>query len=181
MTDDFSDEEFAPIAAAMKKLPSFAPSPHFADKVMARVRNPGIVNIPARTEIRSIAPSYVAPIERHASMPAIQPDLRRSLPARIAVTALVASLGVTMTAIVLVGVFNFNLFMLISRVFGESTMTFLARLASDAGTSVTATAANTAAAASTVMGAAVVASFAAGAVAATAALRAAASASRKAA
>jgi len=37
LIDDFSDDDFAPIAAAMKELPYFAPSPHFADKVMARV------------------------------------------------------------------------------------------------------------------------------------------------
>jgi hypothetical protein len=95
--------------------------------------------------------------------------------------ALVASLGVTMTAIVLVSVFNFDVFLLVSRIFGQSTMAFLASLATDAGATATATASSTAAAAGTATGIAAIASFAAGAAAATAALRAAASASRKAA
>lgn len=165
----------------MKQLPSFSPSPQFADKVMARVRIPGAQRVPAAGEIRAIAPAYRAPIERRASSPVAQPEIRRSIPARIAAAALVTSLGVTMTAVALVVLFDLNLFMLVSRVFGASTMTFLATLASDATASATATAAGTAAAASTATGMAVVGSFAAGLVAATAALRVAASASRKAA
>jgi|SRR5687768_4298703 len=165
----------------MKQLPSFSPSPQFADKVMARVRIRGAVQAPIHSEIRSIAPAYRAPLERRAAPPMAQPDIRRSIPARIAATALATSLGVTMTAVALVVFFDLNLFMLISRIFGASTMTFLATLASDATASVTATAASTAAAAGTAAGMAVVGSFAAGMVAATAALRAAASASRKAA
>lgn len=114
-------------------------------------------------------------------MPVARPDIRRSIPARIAATALATSLGVTMTAVALVVFFDLNLFVLVSRIFGASTMTFLATLASDATASATATAASTAAAAGTGTGIAVVGSFAAGLVAATAALRAASSASRKAA
>jgi hypothetical protein len=181
LTDDYSEEEFAPIAAAMKNLPSFAPSPRFADKVMARVRIEGASNLPVAAEIRSVAPVYRAPIERRAPAPVVQTDYRRSLPARMLAGALVASLGVTMTAVVLVSVFNFNLFLLISRVFGESTMAFLASFATDAVATTTATATSTIAAAGTASGALVAGSFAIGAVAATAALRAAASASRRAA
>ena len=181
MTDHYSDEEFAPIAAAMKQLPSFSPSSQFADKVMARVRIPGALPAPAPGEIRVVAPAYRAPIERRDPMPVAQPDIRRSIPARIAATALATSLVVTMTAVALVVFFDLNLFVLVSRIFGASTMTFLATLASDATASATATAASTAAAAGTGTGMAVVGSFAAGLVAATAALRAASSASRKAA
>lgn len=180
MTDDFSDEEFAPIAAAMKQLPQFAPSPHFADKVMAQVRIGGAVQVPVVRDIRAMEPRYNAPIERRAPAP-MQPDLRRSIPARIAATALVASLGMTMTVVALVAFFDLNLFMFVSRIFGASTMTFLTGLATDATASVTATAAGAAASAGTGAGMAVFGSFAAGAVAATAVLRAAASASRKAA
>ena len=181
MTDDFSDEEFAPIAAAMKQLPQFAPSPHFADKVMAQVRIGGAVQVPVVRDIRAMEPRYNAPIERRAPAPMHQPDLRRSIPARIAATALVASLGMTMTVVALVAFFDLNLFMFVSRILGASTMTFLTGLATDATASVTATAAGAAASAGTGAGMAVFGSFAAGAVAATAVLRAAASASRKAA
>lgn len=180
MTDDYSNDDFAPIAAAMKNLPSFAPSPHFADKVMARVRVEGAKNLPVAAEIHSIAPVYHA-MERRASAPVASTDYRRSLPARLIAASLVASLGVTMTAVVLVTVFNFNLFMLISRVFGESTMAFLASFASTTVATTSATATSTVAAAGTMTGALVAGSFAVGAVAATAVLRAAASASRKAA
>lgn len=181
MKPDFPDEEFASIAAAMHQLPSFSPSPEFADKVMARVRIPGAVPVPAPGEIRAVRPSYRAPIERRTISTALQPEIRRSIPARIAAAALVTSLGVTMTAVAMVVFFDLNLFMLVSRIFGANAMTFLASLASDAGVSATATAANSVAAAGTATGIAVVGSFAAGMVAATAALRAAASASRKAA
>jgi hypothetical protein len=148
---------------------------------MARVRVPGAVPMPAPGEIRVVAPAYRAPIERRTSVTVAQPDLRRSIPARIAATAIATSLGVTMTAVALVVFFDLNLFVLVSRIFGASTMTFLSTLAADATASASATAASTAAAAGTATGVAVVGSFAAGMVAATAALRAAASASRKAA
>ncbi len=164
----------------MKQLPQFAPSPHFADKVMAQVRIGGAVQVPVVRDIRAMEPRYNAPIERRAPAP-MQPDLRRSIPARIAATALVASLGMTMTVVALVAFFDLNLFMFVSRIFGASTMTFLTGLATDATASVTATAAGAAASAGTGAGMAVFGSFAAGAVAATAVLRAAASASRKAA
>lgn len=180
MTENFSDKEFEPIAAAMKKLPQFAPSPHFADKVMARVRMPASSQVPVIAYSRSIEPAWSAPVERRSPQ-VPQTDLRRSIPARLAATALAASLGVTMTAIALVAFFDLNLFVLVSRIFGQSTMTFLAGLAADASASASATAASSAAAAGTAAGMAVIGSFAAGAVAATAALRAAASASRKAA
>jgi hypothetical protein len=86
-----------------------------------------------------------------------------------------------MTIVALVTFFDLNLFVLVSRVFGQSTMTFLAGLASDASATATSTATGAAAAAGTGTGIAVIGSFAAGAVAATAALRAAATASRRAA
>lgn len=181
MTDHFPDEEFAPIAAAMKELPQFAPSPQFADKVMARVRIDGAVQVPLVRDVRAVAPRYSAPVERRASASLQQPDLRRSLPARLAATALVASLGVTVTVVALVAFLDLNLLAFVSRIFGASTMTFLAGLASDATASATSTAAGATASAGTPGGLAVIGSFAAGAVAATAVLRAAASASRKAA
>ncbi len=148
---------------------------------MARVLIPGAVPVPAPGAIRGIAPAYREPIERRTFSPALEPEIRRSIPARIAAAALVTSVGVTMTAVALVVFFDLNLFMLVSRIFGANTMTFLASLATDAGASATATAASSVAAAGTATGIAVVGSFAAGMVAATAALRAAASASRKAA
>jgi hypothetical protein len=184
LTDHFSDEEFAPIAAAMKELPYFAPSPQFADKVMARVRIPGAAGVPARVEAapvvhvrRPVAPVY-ASSERRAVQ---QTDLRRSIPARIAAAAIVASATVTITAIALVSIFNLDLFLLVSRVFGPTTVSFLTALATDASAGVTSAASAASASAGTAAGAAVIGSFAAGAVAATVALRAAASASRKAA
>ena len=181
MTDNFSEEEFAPIAKAVKDLPYFAPSPQFADKVMAHVRIPGAVQVPAAADRRSIQPAWSAPIERRSPTPVPQTNYRRSIPARIAAASLVASIGVTMTVVALVTLFDLNLFVLISRIFGQSTMTFLASLVTDATATATATASSGAAAAGTATGIAVIGSFAAGAVAATAALRAAATASRKAA
>ena len=86
-----------------------------------------------------------------------------------------------MTVVALVTLFDLNLFVLVSRIFGQSTMAFLAAMASDVTATAGATAAGGAAAAGTATGMAVIGSFAAGAVAATAALRAAANASRKAA
>ena len=181
MTDYFPEEEFAPIAKAMKDLPYFAPSPQFADKVMARVRIPGAVRVPVVADRRSIEPAWTAPIERRSPTPVPQTNYRRSIPARIAAATLVASLGVTMTVVALVTFFDLNLFVLVSRIFGQSTMAFLASMASDATATAAATASSGAAAAGTTTGMAVIGSFAAGAVAATAALRAAATASRKAA
>ena len=184
MTDYFSEEEFAPIAKAMKDLPYFAPSPQFADKVMAHVRVRGAVQVPVVPVVadrRAIQPAWSAPIERRSPTPVPQTNYRRSIPARLAAAALVASLGVTMTAVALVAFFDQSLFVLISRIFGQSTMAFLAAMASDATATASATAASSAAAAGTATGMAVIGSFAAGVVAATAALRAAANASRKAA
>ena len=181
MTDNFSEEEFAPIAKAMRDLPYFAPSPQFADKVMAHVRVPGAVQVPIVAERRAVQPVWSAPIERRSPTQVPQTNYRRSIPARLAAAALVASLGVTMTAVALVAFFDQSLFVLVSRIFGQSTMSFLAAMASEATTSASATAASSVAAAGTTTGLAVIGSFAAGAVAATAALRAAATASRKAA
>jgi hypothetical protein len=180
---DYPEEEFAPIAKAMKDLPYFAPSPQFADKVMARVRVPGAVQVPAVSDRRAVepVPMWSAPIERRSPAPVPQTSYRRSIPARIAAAALVASVGVTMTAVALIAIFDVNLFVLVSRIFGQGTVSFLASLASDASASATATVSSGTAAAGTVTGMAVIGSFAAGAVAATAALRAAATASRKAA
>jgi hypothetical protein len=181
LTDYFSEEEFAPIAKAMKDLPYFAPSPQFADKVMAHVRVPGAVQVPAVADRRAIQPAWSAPIDRRSPTPVPQTNYRRSIPARLAAAGLVASVGVTMTVVALITLFDVNLFVLVSRIFGQSTMAFLAAMASDATASAGATAASGAAALGTTAGMAVIGSFAAGAVAATAALRAAASASRKAA
>jgi hypothetical protein len=185
LIDDFSDADFAPIAAAMKELPYFAPSPHFADKVMARVSVAGAapvpVPLPVAARSRQVAPRYIAPPVPHQSYVPARADLRRSIPARIAATALVASFGAAVTAIVLVTVFNVDLFVLLSRVFGEGAIGFLASLASDASASASATAASSSAAVGTATGAAVIGSFIAGAAIATAGLKAAASASRKAA
>jgi hypothetical protein len=185
LTDNISDQEFAPIAAAMKKLPQFSPSADFADKVMARVRVQGPARLPATAAPvaparRSYpAPSYAASIDRRAS--SVPSDYRRSIPARIAAASLVAAVGVTMATVALVSLFNLDVFLLVSRVFGPGTMSFLTALATDAGSAASATAASAGAAAGTATGLAVMGSFAAGAVAATAALRAAATASRKAA
>ena len=188
MTDNYSDQEFAPIAAAMKELPYFSPSPQFADKVMARVRVRGVIQVPAIVETPSVRPvrrSSPAPVyasvDRRSAAPVERADLRRSVPARIAAAALVASLSVTMATVALVTLFNFDIFLLVSRVFGPGTMSFLAALATDASATATGTAAGAVASAGTAAGMAVLGSFAAGAVAATAALRAAASASRRAA
>lgn len=182
MTDYFpEEEEFAPIAKAMKDLPYFAPSPQFADKVMAHVRVPGASKVPAAADRRELQPAWSAPIERRSPTQVPQTNYRRSVPARIAAAALVASVGVTMTVVALVALFDVNLFVLVSRIFGQSTVSFLASLASEASASASATASSGAAAAGTTAGMAVIGSFAAGAVAATAALRAAATASRKAA
>ena len=185
MTDFYSDEEFAPIAAAMKELPYFAPSPHFADKVMARVHVGGAANVPAVAKPASV-PAQSRPLpypeysfERRVSVQVPQADIRRSIPARIAAAALVASLGVTMATVALVAFFNVDLLLLVSRVFGASTVNFLSALVTE--TSATATASGAAASAATATGAAVVGSFAAGLVVATVGLRAAASASRRAA
>ena len=181
MTDYFSDEEFAPIAKAMKDLPYFAPSPQFADKVMAHVRVPGAVKVPSLADTIAMQPRWSAPIERRAPAPVPQTDVRRSIPARIAAASLVASVGVTMSIVALVSLFDLNLFVMVSRIFGTGTMNFLASLASQTASAAGATASTSAAAAGTATGMAVIGSFAAGAVAATAVLRAAANASRKAA
>ena len=181
MTDNFSEEEFAPIAKAMKDLSYFAPSPQFADKVMARVRVPGASQVPAVAESKALEPRYSARIERRAPAPVPQTNLRRSIPARIAAAGLVASLGVTMALVAIVSLFDIPLFVLVSRIFGQGTMTFLASLAADATAAANTAVAGSAAAAGTATGMAVIGSFAAGAVAATAALRVAATASRKAA
>jgi hypothetical protein len=181
LTDYFSEEEFAPIAKAMKDLPYFAPSPQFADKVMAHVRVPGAVQVPVVADRRAVQPAWSAPIERRSPTPVPQTNYRRSIPARLAAAGLVASVGVTMTVVALITLFDVNLFLLVSRIFGQSTMAFLAGMASDVTATAGATAAGGAAAAGTATGMAVIGSFAAGAVAATAALRAAATASRKAA
>jgi hypothetical protein len=181
LTDYFEEEQFAPIAKAMKDLPYFAPSPQFADKVMAHVRINGASEVPAIADHRAVQPVWAAPIERRNPALVPQPSLRRSLPARIAAASLVASVGVTMTIVALVSVFNLDLFVLVSRIFGTSTMAFLSGLATQASATASATAASSTAAAGTAAGMAVIGSFAAGAVAATAALRVAASASRKAA
>jgi hypothetical protein len=181
LTDNFSEEDFAPIAKAMQDLPYFAPSPQFADKVMARVRIPGAVQVPAVADRRAIEPAWSAPIERRSPHPVPQTNYRRSIPARLAAASLVATVGVTMTVVTLIALFDVNLFVLVGRIFGQSTMAFLASMAADATASATATASSTAAAAGTGTGLAVIGSFAAGAVAATAALRAAATASRRAA
>ena len=182
MTDDFPEEEFAPIAAAIKQLPYFSPSRQFADNVMSRVHVKGVSSVPAKASPVSIQPAFHrAPVERRTALPARDIDIRRSVPARLAATALAASIGLTMTVVVLVAMFDVNLFVLISRIFGQSTMNFLASLTANASAWAQAITSSTVAAAGTATGLAVVGSFAAGVVASTAVLRAAASASRKAA
>ena len=164
----------------MKDLPYFAPSPQFADKVMARVRVQGAISVPQLADTLAMR-AWPAPIERQAPAPVPQTDYRRSIPARLAAASLVASLGVTVTLVTLVSISDLNLFMLVSRIFGAGTMTFLSGLAASVSSTASATAASSTAAAGTAAGAAVIGSIAAGAVAATAALRAAATVSRKAA
>lgn len=181
LTDSHSEEEFAPIAAAMKELPYFAPSPHFADKVMARVRVPGPAQVHP-VAARPALPSYgTRSIERRTSSPIAQPDLRRSIPARIAATALVASVGLSMAMVTLVALFDIDLIVLVARVFGDNAVTFLSAMAAEASTYASGTVAGSISSAGTAAGAAVAGSFAAGLLAATAVLRAAASASRRAA
>ncbi len=167
----------------MKKLPYFEPSPHFADKVMARVNVAGAVPVPvpAVARPRSVATGYIASVARREYPVAAVPDLRRSIPARLAATALVASFGAAVTVALLVTVFNVDLIVFLTRIFGEGAVAFVASIAADAATSAGATATSTSAAIGTAAGAAVVGSFVAGASLATAGLRAAASASRKAA
>jgi hypothetical protein len=133
-----------------------------------------------------IAPSRPVSYPEHAlgpmaAMTVERTDLRRSIPARIAVAGLVASAGVTMALVTLVAFFNVDLLLLVSRVFGAGTVQFLASLATDASATAASTASGAVASAGTTAGMAVAGSFAAGLVAATVALRAAASASRKAA
>jgi hypothetical protein len=181
LIDDYSDEEFEPIAAALRDLPQFAPSPQFADKVMSRVRIPGASNVPVAARPRAVNPGYISPPVRRETYVPAAPDLRRSIPARLAATALVTTFGTAVAAILLVTVCNVDLFVLIARVFGQGAVGFMAGLAADATSSVGATAASTSAAAGTATGIAVIGSFAAGAALATAGLKAAASASRKAA
>jgi len=183
LTDYFSEDEFAPIAKAMKDLPYFAPSPQFADKVMARVRIPGAHQVPAVADRRAVAlqPEWQAPVERRAPALVPQTDLRRSLPARIAAASLVAAVGTTLSVVAIVMIFNLDIVYFLSQIFGPSTISFLASLATETSATATATATSVAASAGTATGMAVIGSFAAGAVAATAALRVAATASRKAA
>lgn len=182
MTDDYSDEEFAPIAAAMKRLPYLEPSPHFSESVMARV------NIAQPARIAVAAESYPVrrrppPLQR-ASTPQMVRTAHffpRSLPGRIAAVALLASLSVTMSTVALIAMFQMDLFVFVAQVFGEGTIAFLSSLAADAGTAAAGITAGSAAAVATASGLAVIGSFAAGAIAATAGLRAAASINRKAA
>lgn len=181
MTDNYPEEEFTAIAAAMKELPYFSPSAQFADKVMARVRISGAAQVPAVADRRALEAGWSAPLERRTPSLVPQTDIRRSIPARLVAASLVASVGVTMAAIVLVAVFDVNLFMLVSRIFGQGTVAFLSSIITDASASAGATASGAAASAATATGVAVIGSFAAGAAVATAALRAAASASRRAA
>ncbi|HVF39933.1 MAG TPA: hypothetical protein VM939_08530 [Gemmatimonadaceae bacterium] len=182
MKDEMTPEEFAPIAEAMKSLPSFAPSPHFADKVMARVRVASPARHPAVAHPRAVpAPAPIFAPER--TRPAVPPAhyYPRSIPARLTAVALLATTSVTISLVALVAIFNVDLFVFIARVFGEGAIGFLASLGADATVTATSTAASTATALGTATGAAVVGSFALGVVAATAGLRAAASANRKAA
>ncbi|MEO5589333.1 MAG: hypothetical protein ABIS03_07085 [Gemmatimonadaceae bacterium] len=181
MTDNYTDHRDEEIAKAVAQLPYFAPSAHFADRVMARVTVPVAGVAPAIIERRLPEPVWDAPIERRTAASVPAEHLRRSIPARVAVAALVASVGMTMTLALLVSFFDVNLFAFVGRIFGQGTMTFLAALVGETSASMTATASGTVTAAGTVAGAAVIASFAVGAVAATSVLRAAANSTRKAA
>ncbi len=182
MKEETSPEEFAPIAAAMKRLPSFAPSAHFADGVMARIRVDAAeqyVPVVRPRFVPAPVPAYVPHRVRPPASPAHY--FPRSIPARIAAFALISTLSVTMSLVALVAMFNLDLFVFVARVFGDGAVAFLASLGAEAATTATATAASTATAAGTAAGAAVVGSFAIGVVAATAGLRRAAAANRKAA
>lgn len=181
MTDDSLDEEFAPIAAAMKRLPYFEPSPQFAERVMARVRIAGRNNLPQVVEAPPVRSRTweMAPAPADAPVPVYY--FPRSLPARIAAVALLASLSVTMAAVTLFAMFQMDLFVLVARVFGEGAIGFLATLGADGVATVSGISASAGAAAGTLAGLAIAGSFAGGAIAATAGLRAAAAASRKAA
>lgn len=182
MTDNYSDEDFTAIEAALKELPYLSPSPDFADKVMARVRLPGAAQVPTMADRRAIEPRYTAaPIERRAPALVPQTDYRRSIPARLAAASLVATVGVTMTAIVLVAVFDVNLFVLISRIFGQGTVAFFTSMINGTSSSVATAASGAATTAGTATGVAAIGSFVAGTAVATAGLRAAASISRRAA
>ena len=184
MKDDTTPEEFEPIAAAMKRLPYFAPSPHFADRVMARVHVAPGAQMPV---IAKVAPaSYPARrpiVVPERAQPAAPPAhyFPRSIPARIAAVALLGTLSVAMSLVALISMFQVDLLVFVARVFGENAIGFLAALGADAAATATTTATGSVAAAGTITGAAVIGSFALGAIAATAGLRAAASASRRAA
>jgi len=165
----------------MKRLPSFAPSAHFADEVMARVRVDAAEQFAPVVRPRFVpapVPAYVPEPVRPASPAHYFP---RSIPARIAAIALLGTISVTMSLVTLVAMFNLDLFVFVARVFGEGAVAFLASLGAEAATTATATAASTATAAGTAAGAAAIGSFAIGVVAATSGLRKAAAANRKAA
>jgi hypothetical protein len=178
LRDDLTPEDFGPIEAALKRLPYFDPSPGFSDKVMARV---------TRFQHHA-APGSIQPVPR-IRMPELVPEreevvhyMRRPLPVRLVATALVASAGVTMSLVVLMGVFRPDLFMMVFGAFGSQSLGFLALLAQEAGAAALGDAGlSYVQAAGSVAGVATIASFAAGALGATAVLRAAASPTRKAA
>jgi hypothetical protein len=180
LTDNYSEEDFTAIEAALKELPYFSPSANFADKVMARVSLAG-AQVPAVQERRAIEPRWTeAPIERRAAA-VPQTDYRRSIPARLAAASLVATVGVTMTAVLLVAVFDVNLLVLVSRIFGAGTVGFFTSMVNGTSSSISVAASGAGASAGTAAGAAAIGSFVAGAAVATAGLRVAATVSRKAA
>ena len=181
MTDDISDAEFAPIAAAMKELPYFAPSSHFADEVMSRVRIAGAMPAPVAAQRQVVAPGHISPPVRRESYLPASPDLRRSIPARFVAKALAVSFAASVSAVILLMVFNVDILVLVTRIFGRGAVSFILGLVADGSTVASTTAASSAAAAGTAAGAAIIGSFIAGAAVATAGLKAAASANRKAA
>jgi len=182
LTDDHSDEEFAPIAAAMRELPSFEPSPGFADMVMARVNIAQSVHVPAVVEprpVRQRSERLPSPAIYEAPRPAHY--FPRSLPARIAAVALLGSLSVTMSVVALIAMFQLDLLVFVARLLGEGTIGFLASLSADAAGAAVGVASSSATAVGTGSGLAIAGSFVAGVVVAAAGLKAAAATSRKAA
>lgn len=175
MTDDYSDEEFAPIAAGIKRLPQFDPSAQFADRIMARVNAPVAANVPVLVRQRQPVARDQRILQYEQSLPAR--GAIASIPARIAAVALIGSVGLAMSFVTLFALFQMDLLVIIARIFGDGAISYIAALSADAAT----TAASTGAVFGTAAGMAITGSFVAGAIAATAVLKAAASANRKAA
>lgn len=180
MREDLSPEEFARVEQALKRLPSFDPSPGFADRVMARV-----------TRFQPVAAAgQIVPLprEQRVRMPELVPQreevvhyMRRPLPVRLAAMALLGSAAVTMSLIALIAVFRVDLFLFVASVFGDQALGYLALLGNQVAGSMLGDTALGYISSGSAVGVAAIGTFALGAIAATAVLRAAASTTRKAA